>query len=125
MQRTGEWFTQEALPYDGRKDAKNLRIRGLEPLVTNRALHIMASMKSLIEELEMYPHSKTKDILDCLGYLMMIAKKQDKAQVIHTIDPFSIEAIEKELHEKANESRNNLPFDVQLRSFRDVSETYN
>jgi hypothetical protein len=112
MEKTGEWFVQEKLPYDGRKDAKNLRIRGLEPLIRNRALHILASMNSLLEELEFYPHSKTVDILDCMGYLIKVAKKTMVAPKPTYVDPFSIEAIEKELKKNAG-GMAGLPFDVQ------------
>lgn len=111
MERTGEWFTQERLPYDGKKDAKNLRIKALEPIVTNGALHILGYMNDLIEELELYPHSRTVDVLDCLGYLLKVARPT----VIETVKPppneFLIETIEAEL-KRGKTGR--YPFDVQL-----------
>ena len=117
MERTGESFIQEKLPYDGRKDAKNLRIRSLEPVVSNGFLHILSTMQTLLEELEFYPHSKTVDILDCLGYLIRVAKKPTSAPVVAYVDPFSMGAIEKELKKNAS-GITGLPFDVQLRQWK-------
>ena len=116
MEATGEWFNQERLPYDGRKDAKNLRIRGLEPLITNGALHILVSMRELIEELEFYPHYKTVDILDCLGYLMRVAKVGRTEERKKVVNPFEIGEIERELKKRSN-SAAGLPFAVQLREW--------
>ena len=117
MERTGEFFTQERLPYDGRKDAKRLRIVALEPIVTNGALHILSSMKPLLEELEFYPHSKTVDILDCLGYFIKIAKPAivDLPKVAD--DPMKVENIEKELKKRANSSVG-YPFQLQNRLWK-------
>jgi hypothetical protein len=117
MERTGESFIQERLPYDGRKDAKNLRIRALEPIVSNGFLHILSTMSTLLEELEFYPHSKTVDILDCLGYLIRVAKKPISAPVNTYVNPFSMGEIEKEL-KKRGSGITNLPFDVQLSQWK-------
>lgn len=113
MERTGEWFNQERLPFDGRKGAKDLRIRALEPLVTNGGLHILGSMQHLMEELELYPNSRTVDILDCLGYLLRIAKPAEEEIVVEKVDPFSMGEIEKELKKLAS-SAVSYPFDFQL-----------
>lgn len=113
MERTGEFFSQERLPYDGRKDAKNLRIRALEPVISNGALHILHSMQPLLEELEFYPYSKTVDILDCLGYLLRVAKSSQSSAPVPVQSPFSMGAIEKELKDKAR-SGCAYPFDFQL-----------
>jgi hypothetical protein len=113
MERTGEWFQQERLPYDGRKDAKNLRIRGLEPVISNGALHILHSMQTLLEELEFYPYSKTVDILDCMGYLNRVAKPTEGEVKVEHKDPFSMGEIEKQLKKTAH-SGCAYPFDVQL-----------
>jgi len=118
MERTGEWFSQERLPYDGRANAKDLRIRSIEPLVTNGGLHILASMKPLLEELEFYPYSKTKDILDCLGYMYKISKPVIPARCQSTLNPFSMEAIEKEL--KRGGGITGLPFDLQLANVKGI-----
>ena len=111
MERTGEWFSQERLPFDGRKGAKDLRIRALEPIITNGALHILLSMHELLEELEFYPYSRTVDTLDCLGYLHKVAKPSISTPVQAIKDPFSMEEIELELKRKRG---NQYPFDVQM-----------
>jgi hypothetical protein len=117
MERTGEWFHQEKLPYDGRKGAKDLRIRSLEPLISNGALHILASMKEVLEELEFYPYAKTVDILDCMGYLLKIARPRVDEAAKHAPNPFSIEEIEKELRRKCSSSVG-YPFPMQLGGYR-------
>jgi hypothetical protein len=114
MEATGDFIRQEQLPFDGRRDAKNLRIRSLEPIVTNGALHILSHMTELLEELEFYPHGKTVDILDCLGYLLRVARKPDEATQSALSNPFSMEVIEDELKRK-NRNSMGLPFDFQLR----------
>lgn len=113
MEATGEWFNIQQLPFDGRKDAKNLRIRGLEPLISNGGLHITASMKALLEELEYYPYSKTVDILDCLGYLFRVAKAIGVQAPTQTENPFLMANIEKELKKKGTSSTA-YPFKSQL-----------
>ena len=117
MERTGEWFIQERLPYDGRKDAKNLRIRSLQPIVANGGLHVLSVMQTLLEELEFYPHSKTVDILDCMGYLVKVAKLPPSAPVVAYKDPFSVAEIEKELKKNAS-GITGLPFDLQRKLWK-------
>ncbi len=114
MEETGEWFIQERLPYDGRKDAKNLRIRALEPVIRMGGLHIMGSMSDLLEELELYPHGKTVDILDCMGYLLRVGKTREVTPPPPPKSPLSMEVILNELKMK---SRSDLgyPFQMQLR----------
>jgi len=113
MERTGDWFTQKRLPYDGRKGAKDLRIHSIEPVVVNGGLHILPSMRELLEELEFYPHSKTKDILDCIGYLYKIARPVEETLPEPPKNPFKMEEIEREIKEKASSSVG-YPFDFQL-----------
>jgi len=113
MERTGEWFMQERLPYDGRKDAKNLRIRSLEPMISNGALHILVSMGTLLEELEFYPYSKTVDILDCLGYYLKLAKPVTETPRVENKNPFKMSEIEKELKGRTV-SMVKYPFDQQI-----------
>lgn len=117
MERTGEWFNQERLPYDGRKDAKNLRIRALEPLITNGGLHIIHTMRALLEELEFYPYSRTVDILDCLGYLLRIAKPAEEEKPVPEKSPFCLEVIENELKRSRTVG---YPFEFQLNSWRSL-----
>lgn len=115
MEQTGEFFTQRRLPYDGRKNAKHLRIVALEPLVSNSALHILVHMRELVEELELYPHSRTVDIIDCMGYLQRVARAAVTVEPEKPKSPFSIEEIEKEIKSRRGNSPQRLPFDVQLR----------
>ena len=117
METTGELFNQDRLPYDGKKGAKDLRIRNLEPLISNGMLHILPSMHHLLEELELYPHSHTVDILDCLGYLLKVAKPSGIEVIEKRVDPFSMEEIEKELKSKSS-SLDRYPFDLQLAEWR-------
>jgi len=117
MERTGEWFIQNRLPYDGRKGAKDLRIRALEPLIVNGGLHILPSMTKLLEELEFYPHSGTVDILDCLGYLFKVARPTEETPPEPPKDPFSMSEIENEIKRHAN-SALGYPFQLQLEKLR-------
>lgn len=105
MERTGDTYMIERLRYDGRKNAKELRIKAIEPVVSNGMLHVLSHMKALMEEFEFYPRSRTVDILDCIGYLLNVAKPPKKEYKEKVIDPFSIEEIEKELHAKAHPSQ--------------------
>jgi hypothetical protein len=74
-------------------------------------------MNLLVEELEFYPHSKTVDILDCMGYLIKVAKHYSPPVSNHYVDPFSIEAIEKELKKGAG-GITGLPFDLQRKLWK-------
>lgn len=114
METTGEWFHQEALPYDGRRDAKNLRIRALEPLVSNGALHVLSTMGKLMEELELYPYSSTVDILDCLGYLFKVAPAMSIETKPENVNPLQMAEIIKELKDRHNSSVH-YPFQFQNR----------
>ena len=112
MEADGEWYHVEQLKYDGRKNAKDLRIQSIEPVVSNGALHILPSMMALLEELEMYPNTPTKDILDCLGYLYRIVKPSGEASTeVADNNPFLVENIENEIKSRCT---GDYPFDVQL-----------
>jgi len=88
-----EPFSVEAIPHEAQKDAKEQRIRGLEPLVKNGMLHVLESMADLIEELEDYPYGATKDILDMLGYGFKYAPRSYNTVEGESVDPFSFESI--------------------------------
>jgi hypothetical protein len=113
MERTGEMFSQKRLPRESWKDAKKLRIVALEPLISNGTLHILSSMKMLLEEVELYPYSRTVDILDCLGYLRKILPISRSVEHKPVMAKFSIENMEKEIKARRHSSYG-LPFDVQL-----------
>lgn len=114
MEETGEWFSQERLPYDGRKDAKNLRIRALEPMIRMGGLHIIGSMTDLLEELELYPHSTTVDILDCMGYLLKVGKHREETPPPPPKSPLSFDVIMSELEAKVR-SDIGYPFQMQVK----------
>lgn len=114
MERTGEWFDQERLPYDGRKDAKNLRIRGIQPVIKMGGLHILGCMTDLLEELELYPHSKTVDILDCMGYLYKVGRHVEVIPPPPPKDPLNFGTILDELELKCR-SDVGYPFQLQVR----------
>lgn len=105
-------YNINAIPRDNRKNAKELRINGLEPLVRNGMFHVISNMKMLLEELEDYPYSATKDIIDCVGYLHMFARRPEGKTQEEVRDPFEIGAIEDEL--KARHGQKQYPFDDPL-----------
>lgn len=121
MERTGEFFTQEQLPYDNRKGAKDLRIRALEPLITNGGLHILTYMTEVLEELEFYPHSTTVDILDCLGYYVRITRKPVMEQPVERAGfGLSFGKVLDEL-EGRKMSCTGYPFESQIKAMKELS----
>lgn len=87
----------EALPADNKANAKALRIEGLEPVVTNGMFHCLGNMSMLLQEIEDYPYSATKDIVDCAGWLNRIARRAAVDTPVEEILPNSLEAIEMEI----------------------------
>lgn len=115
MEADGQFYDIDPLPHDGRKDAKNLRIQGLEPVVRFGAVHVLESMRKLIHEMEDYPYGTTVDILDALSFLHRYGKSVYTEDQDTMTLPFSVEAIEEELHDKANFAGSvAYPFDCQL-----------
>lgn len=109
----GFHYPIEAIPHDGKRGAKELRIESLEPVVKNGALHILKSMKAFRQEMEDYPYSRTVDTLDCVGFLRKHARTTEKTTQRIIINPFSIEAIEREIKNRSH--NRDLPFDIQLK----------
>lgn len=93
-------YNIEPIPRDNRKNAKELRIQSLEPIVTNGALHVLGRMTDLLQELEDYPYSSTKDILDVIGFLHRYASRPAQQTRRIIVDAFSLESIERELKER-------------------------
>lgn len=114
MQKEGSYvYTIEAIPYDGRANAKDLRIQSLQPFVENGMVHILKGMTDLVQEMDDYPYGATKDILDCLGYLNRHASAGYSPQPKQLYAPNSLDAILEEL--KAGSAQSfEYPFDVQL-----------
>jgi len=110
----GQFYNIDPIPYDGRKDAKNLRIQGLEPVVRCGALHILASMDKLVSEMEDYPYGATVDILDCVSFLFRYGRGVGIPKHEDVKLSFTIDAIEEELHEKATHQNTDYPFECQL-----------
>lgn len=105
-------YNVEALPVDNKANAKAMRIESVEPIVTNSMLHIMRSQTTLLQELEDYPYSATKDVIDLLGWLHRLARKTEVTQSQEELNPFSLEAIEGELRSRRGERK--YPFEDPL-----------
>jgi len=95
----------------GGKDSKDARIKSMIPYFENGKILISKDMKKLEKQLREYPYGKKRDLIDALayairntGHLKAIVKKE-------VLDPFSFEAIIKELEDKAN--KGNYPFAKQ------------
>lgn len=101
-----EPFDVEAIPHEAQKNAKEMRIRGLEPVVKNGMLHVLESMKDLLEELEDYPYGATKDIIDMLGYGFKYAPKSLNTVEGTYEDPFSLEGILADLKKPDSDETN-------------------
>lgn len=98
MEREGGFhYNIEPIPRDNKKNAKELRINSLQPVVANGALHVMSSMTNLLQEMEDYPYASTKDILDVMGYLLRYARRPLTAPTQIYVDPFTIDVIEAEI----------------------------
>jgi hypothetical protein len=105
-------YSIEAIPSDNRSNAKNLRIEALEPVVTNGMFHVLEGMAGLIQELEDYPYSSTKDIIDTVGFLHKHARRPAGRVEYAMRDPFSLDEIEREILERNSVGK--YPFDNPL-----------
>lgn len=85
------------LPSDNRKNAKDLRIESLQPVVKNGAMHVLRNMRTLIQELEDYPYAHTKDVLDVMGFLLRHARPRSIVTRPAPVGQFTLESILKEL----------------------------
>lgn len=94
-------YTPMQIPPDNRKGAKELRINSLEPLVRNGMVHVLSSMKSLVQEMEDYPYGSTKDILDIIGYLVRHARPSFNSVAITASGKFTLDKILEELESKS------------------------
>ena len=119
MEREGSFaYSIDPLPFDLSAGAKVMRIQSVQPVVKNGMLHVLGSMTSLMSELEDYPYSATKDILDCLGFLDKYAKRPKVSTPVILQDPFSLDSIELEILAKKGNSQypftNPLEADVEV-----------
>ena len=104
----------------GGKDSKDARIKSMVPYFEygkilfpkvkndDGTVYVSKEIKKLEKQLREYPYGKKRDLIDALayairntGHLKAIVKKE-------VLDPFSFEAIIKELEDKAN--KGNYPF---------------
>jgi hypothetical protein len=106
-----EPFDVDAIPHDAQKNAKELRIRALEPLINNGMLHILAGMKDLMEELEDYPYASTRDIVDMLGYAWRHTQASQTVQDHIAEDPFALDTIVREIEEKKGREETSIVAD--------------
>jgi len=123
-QEGGFAYSVEAIPTDNKANAKALRIESLEPVVTNGMLHVLRPMSNLLQELEDYPYTSTKDIADTLGFLHRYAKRPAVATVDAVLNTFEItkegrleaafDALEKEMEDKAASRTSLYPFSNPL-----------
>lgn len=105
MERSGQPFSVEQIPFEAQKGAKETRIHGLEPLVKNGMLHTLESMHDLRQELEDYPYGATIDIIDMLGYAFKYTPRSTHSIGGVCRDPFSLDSIVEEL-EKSKHDEN-------------------
>jgi hypothetical protein len=62
----------DELPASRAKNAKDDRIRSMEPKFRNGKFWCRRDQSQFIEEYRSYPSCRTRDILDCLGYVQQI-----------------------------------------------------
>lgn len=91
-ERTGNAFNVAAYTRDT-KITKDARIRGLQPIAANGALHYREEMKEFLEEYEDYPMSRTVDILDALSDQLRIAQPPDLSVATQFADDYDIEEV--------------------------------
>ena len=105
---------------DNRKNAKDLRIRGIQPILQNRALYVMSAMKDLITEFLDYPSSLTCDILDCIGHGVRVLYKPSATIAPRDENPMLLDNILSELGDSRASTR--YPFNIQCKKERDYAQ---
>ena len=113
MEDTGYFYNLSGLPADNRKNAKDLRIRNIEPLARNGGLHIRKGMSGLLSEYVDYPNSITCDILDTIGWGIKLLKPNKTEPIQPVMKAFQLETILEELESK--NFATDLPFDLQCK----------
>lgn len=117
MELDGQLYSIESIKHDQKKNAKDLRIQALEPLVRQGMLHVLYGMTGLMQELEDYPYSSTVDRIDCLGYLFKHAVRSTTPEFVDKQGFFMVtrEMLEKECKDMAKSAESSrYPFDFQL-----------
>jgi len=122
MKETGFFYRLEPLPCDNRRNAKDLRIRGIEPLAQNGGVHVRSDMYALVNEWNDYPNGMTCDILDCLAWGVVILKPKHVKEAKPLRHAFQLDTILDELESKKHNS--GLDFDVQLSNKNNYGSVY-
>ena len=103
MRQESLYFVLEPLNLSKRKDAKNLRIAGLQPLFASHSIYLRTHMKELESELIKFPLARHDDIADALSMQTILWKatrtnRQRKLVVDGGV--FSFDAALKELEHR-------------------------
>lgn len=116
MRRTGVFFALQPLDFPNRKDAKETRIGGLQPLFASNTIFVRAHMKELIDELTRFPLGRNDDLADALSMQLVLWKATKlKAGVklrVPADDPFSLDHAMLEIKQRRQGSHNSPVFDA-------------
>ena len=74
MEQTGKVYSIVALPFQQGRDAKEVRIRSIEPFGQNGMIHYRINMLAFVNEWDDYPSTPTVDLLDCLGFFLHVSR---------------------------------------------------
>jgi len=80
MRKTGHFFPIQPLDFPNRKNAKEDRIAGLQPLFSNGVILLKPSMKELMSELQKFPLGKNDDMADALSMQLVLWKATRSTQ---------------------------------------------
>ncbi len=114
MRQEGIYFVLEPLALPKTKDAKNLRIAGLQPIVKSQSILFRTHMKELISEMLKFPLGAHDDLADALSMqlgLWKTTKHLRDYRRVHVENPFSFESMVKELKQRKIGSRSSVVFD--------------
>ena len=81
------------------------------PYFENGKVLLTKDMKKLEKQLREYPYGRKRDLIDVLAYALRNVYYLKPIIAEEVLDPFSFEAVIKELKEKAN--KGNFPFAKQ------------
>jgi len=104
MRKRNQWFYIEPLDTGG--VAKEIRIRSLQPLFARRQIRAARHMTDLVNQLKDFPFGKHDDIIDALSYVPKLWAPGNKpAEPNGPDDPFSLQAIIRELHSRGRQDQ--------------------